>query len=86
MQSAEPVELELFGDSTASRGVLLREGCGKIKHLDVKQLWMQEKVGAGRFEVTQIPRAGNVADALTHHWSAEAAAHYASMGLVRIPA
>ena len=80
----EAVHLTLYGDSTASRGILLREGAGEIKHLHVKQLWLQEKVAAGEVSVKQLPRADNVSDALTHHWSSEAAGHYATMGLRRI--
>ena len=77
----EPVEVSVIGDSTASRGVLLREGSGRIKHLEVKQLWLQEKVATGLIQVHQQPRATNLADALTHHWTGESCRHYESMGL-----
>ena len=30
------------GDSSAVKGILARRGCGKVKHLEVKQLWFQE--------------------------------------------
>ena len=29
-------------DATACRGILLRQGAGTLKHLDIKQLWVQE--------------------------------------------
>ena len=80
----EEDKLTIFGDSTASRGILLREGSAPLKHLHVKQLWVQEHVARKALDVVKIPRAENPADALTHHWSAEAAGHYASMGLRRI--
>ena len=76
-------ELVLLGDSTASRGILLREGVGRIKHLSVKQLWVQERIAAEELEVRQIPRAENVSDALTHHWTSESATHYGTMNLRR---
>ena len=81
----ESGKLNVFGDSTASRGILLREGSAPLKHLHVKQLWLQEKVASKEVHVVKLPRAENASDALTHHWSAEAAGHYASMGLRRIP-
>ena len=73
--------IQMFGDSTASRGVLLREGAGRIKHLDIKQLWIQEKVADGTLAVEQIPRKLNIADALTHHWGGDVLEHHEKMGL-----
>jgi hypothetical protein len=83
-EMGEENKLTIFGDSTPSRGILLREGSAPLKHLHVKQLWVQEHVARKAMDVIKIPRAENPADALTHHWSAEAAGHYASMGLRRI--
>ena len=39
----DDVIIHMYGDSTASRGILHREGKGRIKHLHVRQLWLQEK-------------------------------------------
>ena len=36
--------LELRTDASAARGVLMRQGVGKIRHLHIKQLWLQEKI------------------------------------------
>ena len=38
------LRLRVFGDSSASMGIMNRTGAGKIKHLKVKQLWVQEAV------------------------------------------
>ena len=62
-----PSELACFCDSSAARGMACRVGVGKMKHLQVKQLWIQEQVRAGRTSVSWISRAINSADALTHH-------------------
>ena len=56
-------------DASAARGVILRQGAGRVKHLSVKQQWVQERVANHELEVTKIPRAGNWADLMTHHWS-----------------
>jgi hypothetical protein len=39
---AWPVELEILSDSSAARGMCLRSGSGKVKHLSIKELWVQE--------------------------------------------
>ena len=33
---------------TAARGIALRHGLGKVQHLEVKMLWLQQAVMAGR--------------------------------------
>ena len=74
--------LSIRGDSSAALGIVQRKGCGKVKHLAVKQLWLQEKVAEKEVTVIKIPRKENSADALTHHWSkASNAHHYVEMGL-----
>ena len=78
-----PKRLSIRGDSSAALGIVQRKGCGKVKHLAVKQLWLQERVADGEVTVLKIPRALNLSDALTHHWSkASNAQHYVDMGLV----
>ena len=43
-----------------------RVGCGRIRHLQLKHLWVQELINAERVHVQWIPRAENCADMLTH--------------------
>ena len=74
------LELVLRRDSSACKGVLSREGCGKIKHLEVKQLWLQQHVASGRITFEKIPRNVNAADTLTEHWSSDAKAHFTRTG------
>ena len=73
--------LELRTDASAARGVIMRQGVGKVRHLHVKQLWIQEAVAAGELVVTKVPRAENCADALTHAWSSADLAFWSEMGL-----
>ena len=51
-------------DATTCRGIMLRRGAGGIKHLQVKDLWVQEAVRQYNINVVKIPREQNVADAL----------------------
>ena len=73
------------GDSSANDGILKRTGSGKIKHLSVRQLWLQEQCGLGLAEHIKIPRAMNHADCLTHHFTrAEADVHFGAMNCSRM--
>ena len=53
-------------DASAAKGTLLRKGAGKIKHLEVRQLWCQSAIERYGIEVIKIPRRLNLADCLTH--------------------
>ena len=79
------LKLALYGDSTACRGTLMREGAGKVKHLQVRQLWLQQYVRDGILSYEKIDRSRNGADALTKHWSADAHDHFRRAGCVSVP-
>ena len=55
-----------FVDASAAKGTILRKGAGKIKHLEVKQLWCQHAVEKYKVEIIKIPRGQKLADNLTH--------------------
>lgn len=68
-------------DSSAARGTSLRQGTGKIKHLGVKQLWIQELTARDAISIKGVPREYNPSDVLTHHWEPAAALkHFRAMG------
>ena len=69
MEMGIPMELNLSTDSSAARGIVQRQGAGRVKHLDIKTLWLQERENIGDFAIIKIPRIGNWSDLLTHHWS-----------------
>ena len=74
-----PVALQLEGDSAACRGTLHRQGAGRQKHLEVRQLWLQDKIRNRSLVFVKVPREINAADTLTKHWSAEAHGHFARL-------
>ena len=41
------VGVNTLNDSSAAKGIQTRGGCGKVKHLDAKQVWVQERVARG---------------------------------------
>ena len=61
-----PSTVSCFCDSSAARGIASRVGVGRMKHLQVRQLWIQEQVRQGRATVSWMPRNDNLADVLTH--------------------
>ena len=60
------IPVELMTDANACRGILLRKGAGRIKHLATKQLWSQEAIIERNVRVLKIPRDKNPSDLLTH--------------------
>ena len=74
--------IETYTDSNAAKGIVHRTGCGKIKHLEAKQLWIQEAVESKEVVVSKVGREVNLSDSLTHHWSAsDGYGHLTKMGL-----
>ena len=70
----------ILGDSRDAHGINMRVGSGRVKHVSIRQLWLQERVSAGHLTCRKIPREINCADAMTHHWSPkEGRSHFAVM-------
>ena len=57
--------LELSSDSSAARGHVQRRGLGKMRHIQTRYLWVQERVGEGHLKITSVPGKHNCADILT---------------------
>ena len=76
------LQIHVHTDSNACKGIAQRIGCGKVKHLEVRQLWIQDHVSSKAVTVKKIPREVNPSDVLTHHWSAvDGYRHLSSVGL-----
>ena len=75
-----PHNVQLHGDSSANHGIAHRAGCGRIKHLEIRQLWLQERVHLKDLAFATIPRLKNISDTMTHHWTApESKIHFGGM-------
>ena len=59
------LQIETFTDATAAIGICRRRGIGKIRHLHVSDLWIQDRLHRGDFALTKIPGNDNPADMLT---------------------
>jgi hypothetical protein len=63
------MRVRLLGDSSANHGMIQRQGTGKVKHLTVRQLWLQQQAELGCCIHTKVPRAENHSDMCTHYWA-----------------
>ena len=64
-------KIRLSEDSSAAKGIADRTGLGKVRHIEVNQLWIQEKVKNKEFEIRRVKGLDNLADALTKHVDGE---------------
>ena len=60
-------DVELRTDSSAGKGIAGRRGLGKVKHLSIVYLWLQEKVEKGEIGVLKIGGKWNWADVMTKY-------------------
>lgn len=58
-------DIAVHVDSNASIGIASRRGIGKMRHIQVKDLWMQQKLEEKVFELIKIPGSDNVSDICT---------------------
>ena len=61
------VKIRILEDSSAAKGIAERTGLGKVRHIEVNQLWIQEKVREGRIQLVKVEGTENLADALTKY-------------------
>ena len=60
-------KLNVHTDASAAIGIARRRGLGKVRHLDVTDLWVQEKVRSKAVALLKIAGDKNPADALTKY-------------------
>ena len=61
------IGIKIHTDASAAKGIATRKGLGKVRHIEVNQLWLQDKVSQGDIEVVKVPGDKNIADILTKH-------------------
>ena len=54
-------------DATAAIGICRRRGLGRIRHLAVARLWVQDRPRAGDVMLSKVPRTLNPSDILTKY-------------------
>ena len=64
-------KLVVASDSSAARGMCARTGSGKVRHLSIKELWVQEALRKKKFELKAVDTLLNWADIGTKAHAAE---------------
>ena len=67
----------IYVDSSAALGVVNRKGCGKLRHIKVGLLWIQEREEREELEYSKVLGTENPADWMTKHLAQAAAEKYA---------
>ena len=57
--------ISIKSDASAAIGISSRVGIGKVRHIEVTQLWVQEKVASREIVIEMVATEDNLADALT---------------------
>ena len=65
------LKFSVFADSSAAIGICRRTGIGKVRHLAVQQLWVQERVRSGGLRLIKVAGVDNPADLYTKYLTAE---------------
>ena len=64
VSSVSPVA-EVFTDSSAAKSFVSKRGLGRMRHLELRELWLQREVGEGKVIVQKIAGDRTPADAMT---------------------
>ena len=65
------MNIEVLTDATAAKGIASRKGLGKVRHMAVHYLWVQERVAQGDLKLSKVWGKENPADLLTKYLDAE---------------
>lgn len=57
----------VFTDSSAALAISQRQGCGKLRHVRIGHLWIQEAQSAGSIACHKVSGTDNPADLMTKH-------------------
>ena len=63
--------IRVWTDSSATMGICTRQGLGKLRHVDTRCLWVQQRVRRGEIELRKVRGEVKPADLFTKHLSSE---------------
>ena len=63
------LDVRLHTDATTGRAIATRRGLGKVRHIAVNELWLQEQVAKNSVSIMKIKNKFNLADLLTKYFS-----------------
>ena len=59
--------IKVLTDASTGKAIASRRGLGRVRHIDVSHLWIQEKITNGSMELTKIKNTFNPSDMMTKH-------------------
>ena len=62
---------DVCSDASAAIAISHRKGLGKMRHVEVQYLWVQDEVAEGRMKIHKVDTRNNPADLLTKALSRE---------------
>ena len=65
------VTIKVNIDASAAKGMANRKGLGKVRHIAVNQVWIQDRISKGDSTIIKVNGKENLADILTKHANAE---------------
>ena len=67
----DPGRVGAYTDASAAIGMVQRQGTGKVRHIEVGMLWIQQNQRNGEVQVGKVDGKSNPADMFTKHIPAE---------------
>ena len=71
--------MRLHIDASAALGILQRQGVGRVRHLDVGVLWLQEQQLKQMIDLTKVAGTKNPADLMTKNLNKDQIDQYVEM-------
>eukprot|EP00972_Heterocapsa_arctica_P058182 8583954-Heterocapsa_arctica.AAC.1 len=62
------MHLKVYSDSSAARAIVARRGVGRLKHLEIRELCLQDQMRGGQIEVKCVGANNNPADLFTKNF------------------
>ena len=63
----ETVDIALYTDASAARGIAMRRGLGKLRHMAVRTLWLQERIAHKELTLCKVKGDINMSDLQTKY-------------------
>ncbi len=54
-------------DSSAARSIASKRGAGRVRHIEVRELWEQDRIANGELEIRKAMGEENIVDGLAKH-------------------
>ena len=64
------IKIMIHVDASAAMGIAQRKGLGKVRHLDVQSLWIQDALRSSRLHMSKVAGTSNPSYLMTKHQDA----------------